>query len=140
MSERERRRILKAVERRKRRGWSVEQIASDVGVPTETLRGLFKTQKDRKKRIREIRKQVLALRDAGLTFKEIGQRLGLGESTVRHHLAIAAKHRPPTPEQIRERCLEIQKGWSPKERAQRAGIFGRQSAWMPPVVQLAEVA
>jgi len=45
----------------------------------------------------------------------------------------------PSPEEIRRRCLEIQKEWSPRERAKRAGIFGRQSVWMPPVVTVCEM-
>lgn len=45
----------------------------------------------------------------------------------------------PSPDEIRRRCLEIQKEWSPRERAKRAGIFGRQSVWMPPVVTVCEM-
>jgi hypothetical protein len=45
----------------------------------------------------------------------------------------------PSPEEIRRRCLEIQKEWSPRERAKRAGIFGRQSVWTPPIVTVCEM-
>lgn len=45
----------------------------------------------------------------------------------------------PSPDEIRRRCLEIQKEWSPRERAKRAGVFGRQSVWTPPVVAVAEM-
>lgn len=45
----------------------------------------------------------------------------------------------PSPEEIRRRCLEIQKEWSPRERAKRAGCWGRQSAWSPPVVSVSEM-
>ena len=45
----------------------------------------------------------------------------------------------PSPEEIRRRCLEIQKEWSPRERTKRAGIFARQSTWMPPVVTVCEM-
>ena len=38
----------------------------------------------------------------------------------------------PTPEQIRERSLEIREKWSPRERARRLGV--KRAAWMPPVV------
>lgn len=43
----------------------------------------------------------------------------------------------PHPEEIRRRCLEIQKEWSPRERAKRAGVFGRPDPWEPPVVTVA---
>ncbi|HEX6985317.1 MAG TPA: hypothetical protein VF170_08065 [Planctomycetaceae bacterium] len=45
----------------------------------------------------------------------------------------------PSPDEIRRRCLEIQKEWSPRERAKRAGHWGRQSVWMPPVVSVCEM-
>lgn len=45
----------------------------------------------------------------------------------------------PSHEEIRRRCLEIQKEWSPRERAKRAGVFGRQAVWMPPVVTVCEM-
>ena len=45
----------------------------------------------------------------------------------------------PSPDEIRRRCLEIQKEWSPRERAKRAGVFGRQSVWTPPVVTVCEM-
>jgi hypothetical protein len=44
----------------------------------------------------------------------------------------------PTPEKIRQACGQIQKEWSPRERAKRAGIFGRQTVWLPPVVPVPE--
>jgi hypothetical protein len=36
-------------------------------------------------------------------------------------MAISAKHKDPTPEEIRQRCLEIQAGWNDYDRAYRAG-------------------
>jgi hypothetical protein len=45
----------------------------------------------------------------------------------------------PSPDEIRRRCMEIQKEWSPRERAKRAGSFGRQSVWTPPVVTVCEM-
>ena len=45
----------------------------------------------------------------------------------------------PSPEEIRQRCLEIQNEWSPGERAKRAGIFGRQATWTPPIVTVCEM-
>ena len=45
----------------------------------------------------------------------------------------------PSHDEIRRRCLEIQKEWSPRERMKRAGVFGRQSTWMPPTVTVCEM-
>jgi hypothetical protein len=45
----------------------------------------------------------------------------------------------PSPEEIRRRCLEIQKEWSPRERIKRAGYHGRLSTWSPPVVSVCEM-
>ena len=45
----------------------------------------------------------------------------------------------PSPDEIRRRCLEIQKEWTPRDRAKRAGHWGHQSAWMPPVVSVCEM-
>lgn len=45
----------------------------------------------------------------------------------------------PSPEEIRRRCLEIQKEWSPRERVKRAGYHGRLSTWAPPVVSVCEM-
>ena len=45
----------------------------------------------------------------------------------------------PSPEEIRRRCLEIQKEWTPRERAKRAGVFGRQATWSPPVVSVCDM-
>lgn len=36
-------------------------------------------------------------------------------------MALSAKHKDPTPEEIRQRCLEIQAGWNDYDRAYRAG-------------------
>ena len=36
-------------------------------------------------------------------------------------MAISTKHKDPTPEEIRQRCLEIQAGWNDYDRAYRAG-------------------
>jgi hypothetical protein len=38
----------------------------------------------------------------------------------------------PTPEQIRERSLEIRAKWTPRERQRRLGI--KRASWMPPLV------
>ena len=38
----------------------------------------------------------------------------------------------PTPEQIRERSLEIRNRWTPRERARRQGF--KRANWMPPVI------
>lgn len=45
---------------------------------------------------------------------------------------------PPTPEEIRERCLEIQREWSPRERLKRAGYRHDPTQWRPPVVHVGE--
>lgn len=52
----------------------------------------------------------------------------------------------PTPEEIRERCLEIQASWSALERAKRAGMpvertreIEQHKQWLPPVVSTAEI-
>ena len=36
-------------------------------------------------------------------------------------MAISTKYKDPTPEEIRQRCLEIQAGWNDYDRAYRAG-------------------
>jgi hypothetical protein len=36
-------------------------------------------------------------------------------------MALSTKHKDPTPEEIRQRCLEIQAGWNDYDRAYRAG-------------------
>jgi hypothetical protein len=43
----------------------------------------------------------------------------------------------PTPDQIRERSLEIRDRWSPRERARRLGV--RRASWMPPVISELEL-
>ncbi len=45
----------------------------------------------------------------------------------------------PSHDEIRRRCLEIQKEWSPRERVKRAGYHGRLSTWSPPVVSVCEM-
>lgn len=45
----------------------------------------------------------------------------------------------PSPDEIRRRCLEIQKEWTPRERAKRAGLYGKQSTWAPPLVNVCEM-
>lgn len=43
----------------------------------------------------------------------------------------------PTPEQIRERSLEIRNRWSPRERARRLGV--KRASWMPPTISELEL-
>ncbi len=43
----------------------------------------------------------------------------------------------PTPEQIRERSLEIRNRWTPRERARRLGI--KRASWMPPTISEMEL-
>ncbi len=45
----------------------------------------------------------------------------------------------PSPDEIRRRCLEIQKEWSVRERTKRAGVFARHSTWSPPIVSVSEL-
>lgn len=45
----------------------------------------------------------------------------------------------PSPDEIRRRCLEIQKGWSPRERMKRAGLSPREASWTPPLVTVCEM-
>ena len=46
----------------------------------------------------------------------------------------------PSPEEIRRRCEEIQKEWSPRERMKRAGVsIHQQRGWTPPVVSVCEM-
>ena len=45
----------------------------------------------------------------------------------------------PSPDEIRRRCMEIQKEWSVRERAKRAGVFGRPATWTPPTVTVSEL-
>jgi hypothetical protein len=35
---------------------------------------------------------------------------------------VSVPHYLPSPEEIRQKCLEIQEGWSETERARRAGV------------------
>lgn len=47
---------------------------------------------------------------------------------------VVQPNRPdPTPSQIRRACSQIQAGWSPADRAKRAGLADR-TAWTAPVV------
>ena len=42
---------------------------------------------------------------------------------------------PPTPEEIREACLNLQESWSDKEQMRRAGYEnGEMPCWLPPRV------
>ena len=43
----------------------------------------------------------------------------------------------PTPDQIRERSLEIRNKWSPRERARRLGV--KRASWMPPMISELEL-
>lgn len=45
----------------------------------------------------------------------------------------------PSPDEIRRRCLEIQKEWTPRERLKRAGKSVRDTSWTPPVVSVCEM-
>ncbi|MGC1272255.1 MAG: hypothetical protein WBC44_01005 [Planctomycetaceae bacterium] len=45
----------------------------------------------------------------------------------------------PSPDEIRRRCLDIQKDWSPRERMKRAGLTARQTSWTPPLVTVCEM-
>lgn len=42
----------------------------------------------------------------------------------------------PTPTEIRKRCLEIQKGWTPRERKRRAGLDPHAPDWSVPLSKL----
>lgn len=46
---------------------------------------------------------------------------------------------PPSPREIRERCAEIQREWSPRERMKRAGYRNDPTQWHPPVVTTADL-
>lgn len=47
------------------------------------------------------------------------------------------KKADPTPEEIREKCLEIQSGWTPtQERSRRGGLTEAESAVQIPVIVL----
>ena len=46
---------------------------------------------------------------------------------------------PPNPREIAERCAEIQREWTPKERMKRAGFHSDPSQWKPPVVHIGEM-
>lgn len=46
---------------------------------------------------------------------------------------------PPTPEEIRQRCEEIQREWTPRERYKRAGYRHDPTQWHPPLVHAGEV-
>jgi hypothetical protein len=43
----------------------------------------------------------------------------------------------PTPDQIRERSLEIRNQWTPREKARRLGF--KQANWMPPTISELEL-
>lgn len=45
---------------------------------------------------------------------------------------------PPTPQEIKERCAEIQKEWTPRERLKRAGFRRDPSLWSPPTVVIGD--
>lgn len=45
---------------------------------------------------------------------------------------------PPTPEQIRERCAEIQAEWSERTRQDRTNPLYRVVPWFPPGVSIDE--
>jgi hypothetical protein len=113
---------------------------------------------------RRLRRRIVALEAQGFGPDAIARRLRLGPKQVRGSLPRAAARRErdkpyvlrqwepvveqqefpeesdtiPSPEEIRRRCLEIQKCWSDRERAVRAGL-GRRSEdeWTPPSVRVA---
>ena len=42
----------------------------------------------------------------------------------------------PSPAEIRRRCLEVQDGWTQRERSRRSGTFAVLSTWTPPRVSV----
>lgn len=58
-----------------------------------------------------------------------------GVDEVRDECLVA----PPTPREIRERCEEIQREWTPRERFKRAGFRRDPTQWHPPVVHAGEL-
>lgn len=80
--------------------------------------------------------KAVDLYQAGETVKGSAKQSGLPLSSLYSHLKFRNllrqerkyKHRPdPTPEEIAERCAEIQKGWSPAEMERRHVARGASS-------------
>jgi hypothetical protein len=72
--------------------------------------------------------------------RELAKRLGVSTSSlweVRKQYGLPGRKREhnmptddPTPEDIKQRCMDIRRGWTQEEEAQR--FVGKKSCWVPP--------
>lgn len=104
--------------------------------------GAARCRRCENERRRERRRIAFAARLAAVVLtpppEEVSPRDRLGW-TSDQDLMEAGSEAVPCPDEILRRCREIQKEWSPRERARRAGCFGRQANWTPPRGKLAEM-
>lgn len=72
--------------------------------------------------------------------RELAKRLGVSTSSlweIRKQYGLPGRKREhnmptddPTPEEIEQRCMDVRRGWTQEEEAQR--FVGKKSCWVPP--------
>lgn len=89
-------------------------------------------------------REILRLRGEGYTTRQAAAELGLAHHVVREVWQIGAAIRPETlewrpgdvtPDEIAAACLQIQAGWSERERQQRMDPLLRETVWKVPAVK-----
>jgi hypothetical protein len=94
---------------------------------------------DERESLADLIEYAIAARIAGDSLSQIVKATGIPATTLGRYFRRRDKRDSdsregnPSPTEIAEGCREIQREWSPRERAKRAGsLLPSLSAWMPP--------